>query len=39
MSSSRSRLAAMMAGAIALSLTLGAPADARRGGSFGSRGA
>jgi predicted lipid-binding transport protein (Tim44 family) len=39
MTSSRSRLAAVLAGAIALSLAIGAPADARRGGSFGSRGA
>jgi len=38
MTSSRSRLAAVLAGAIALSLAIGAPADARRGGSFGSRG-
>ena len=37
--SSRSGLAAIMAGAIALSLTVAAPAEARRGGSFGSRGA
>lgn len=39
MNSSRSRLAAVLAGAIALSLAIGAPAEARRGGSFGSRGA
>lgn len=39
MNSSRSRLAAVLAGAMALSLAIGAPAEARRGGSFGSRGA
>ncbi len=39
MMSSRSRLAAMLAGAIALAVAIGAPAEARRGGSFGSRGA
>jgi predicted lipid-binding transport protein (Tim44 family) len=38
MNSTRSRLAAVLAGAIAISLAIGAPADARRGGSFGSRG-
>jgi predicted lipid-binding transport protein (Tim44 family) len=36
---SRSRLAVVLAGAMALTLALGAPAEARRGGSFGSRGA
>ena len=39
MISSRSRLAAVLAGAMALTLAIGAPAEARRGGSFGSRGA
>src|ERR1700740_278085 len=39
MNSSRSRLAAVLAGARALTLVIGAPAEARRGGSFGSRGA
>ena len=39
MISTRSRLAAVLAGAIALTLAIGAPAEARRGGSFGSRGA
>ena len=39
MNSSRSRLAAVLAGAMALTLAIGAPAEARRGGSFGSRGA
>jgi predicted lipid-binding transport protein (Tim44 family) len=39
MTSSRSRLTAVLAGAIALSFAIGAPAEARRGGSFGSRGA
>jgi predicted lipid-binding transport protein (Tim44 family) len=39
MNSSRSRLAAVLAGAMALALVIGAPAEARRGGSFGSRGA
>jgi predicted lipid-binding transport protein (Tim44 family) len=39
MISSRSRLAAVLAGAIALTVAIGAPAEARRGGSFGSRGA
>jgi predicted lipid-binding transport protein (Tim44 family) len=38
MISSRSRLAAILAGAIALTVAIGAPAEARRGGSFGSRG-
>ena len=38
MTFSRSRLAAVLAGAIALSVAIGAPAEARRGGSFGSRG-
>jgi predicted lipid-binding transport protein (Tim44 family) len=38
MTPSRCRLAAVLAGAIALSLAVGAPAEARRGGSFGSRG-
>lgn len=39
MNSSRSRLAMVLAGAMALALAIGAPAEARRGGSFGSRGA
>lgn len=39
MISSRTRLAVVLAGAMALTLAVGAPADARRGGSFGSRGA
>jgi predicted lipid-binding transport protein (Tim44 family) len=38
MMSSRSRLAAVLAGAIALAVVATAPAEARRGGSFGSRG-
>jgi predicted lipid-binding transport protein (Tim44 family) len=38
MISSRSRLAAVLAGAIALTVAISAPAEARRGGSFGSRG-
>lgn len=38
MSFSRSRLAAVLAAALAMSLAVSAPADARRGGSFGSRG-
>jgi predicted lipid-binding transport protein (Tim44 family) len=38
MISSRSRLAAVLAGAIALTVVATAPAEARRGGSFGSRG-
>jgi predicted lipid-binding transport protein (Tim44 family) len=38
MNSSRSRLAAVLAGAMVLTLAIGAPAEARRGGSFGSRG-
>jgi predicted lipid-binding transport protein (Tim44 family) len=38
MISSRSRLAAVLAGAIALTVVAAAPAEARRGGSFGSRG-
>lgn len=38
MISSRSRLAAMLAAAIALTVAVSAPAEARRGGSFGSRG-
>jgi predicted lipid-binding transport protein (Tim44 family) len=38
MISSRSRLAAVLAGALALTVVAAAPAEARRGGSFGSRG-
>jgi predicted lipid-binding transport protein (Tim44 family) len=39
MLSPRSRFAAVLTGALALSILVGAPAEARRGGSFGSRGA
>lgn len=39
MLSPRSRFATVLTGALALSILVGAPAEARRGGSFGSRGA
>lgn len=39
MLSPRSRFATVLTGALALSILAGAPAEARRGGSFGSRGA